>query len=192
MNRREVLTGMALGGAAVALPAAAIARSAARPSQAAWDSALARYRIADATYDALIDRSDAAEHAAGLAQPRIDRYFDDYGLGMGMDRDSVVRRLHTYALCRNDAINVQATADEFMAYQQRHDELCQQFKTKELNQRCKEYLPVYERARDDLMRLPAPDTDALLVKMGIAAMSLADEHATLALADAHRLLAGRA
>jgi Ni/Co efflux regulator RcnB len=44
VNRREVLTGMALASAAVAVPATAMAKASTNPSRHAWDMALAKFR----------------------------------------------------------------------------------------------------------------------------------------------------
>ena len=51
----------------------------------------------DAHYDVLCDRLERAEEACDAATPeRIDRYFDDYKLGIGMSRDSVEFWLRRY------------------------------------------------------------------------------------------------
>ena len=128
MNRREVLTGMALASAAVAAPA--VMKASTGPSRRAWDKALAEFRRVDSTFNALIDRSDAAQEAAGEAHPRVDQYFDEYRLGMGMSRDRVVYWLHHYVLGTKSNIDVQATADEFMAYQRADQQVAQRFNVK--------------------------------------------------------------
>jgi hypothetical protein len=193
MNRREALTGMALASAAITLPAAAIAKASTGPSRRAWDKAVAEFRHVDSTFNALIDRSDAAQEAAGEAHPRVDRYFDEYRLGMGMSRDRVVYWLHHYALDAKSNIDVQATADEFMAYQDEARKVSERFSVKRLDEACEAYRPTYFQARDALMAVDAPDSAALLVKIQLAAQSLDGDHAESTLADARRLLAaGRA
>ena len=193
MNRREVLTGMALASAAVAVPAAAVMKASTGPSRFAWDKALAEFRHVDSTFNALIDRSDAAQEAAGEAHPRVDRYFDEYRLGMGMSRDRVVYWLHHYVLGTKSNIDVQATADEFMAYQDEARKVSERFSVKRLDEACEAYRPTYFQARDALMALSAPDNEGLLIKIELSMQSLDGDHAESTLADARRLLAtGRA
>ena len=51
MNRREVLAGMALASASVAIPAAALGNTMAQPNRAAWDRALASLKAAHKASD---------------------------------------------------------------------------------------------------------------------------------------------
>ena len=192
MNRREVLTGMALASAAVAVPTA-IAQAYTGTSRYAWDEALAEFRHVDVTFKALIDRHDAAQEAAAVAHPRVGRYFDKYRLGMSMDRERVVYWLRCYELTTKTKVDVQATADEFMAYQLAAKEATDRFGVGRTDERVEEFRPVYFRTRDRLMAVRAPDNAALLVKIEMATTSLDEDHAESTLADARRLLStGRA
>jgi hypothetical protein len=67
--RREVLTGMALASAAVAVPVTAIAK--AQPDSRAWDKAFSAWRVVQGKFDALCNRFNAAEEAWGDADPRV-------------------------------------------------------------------------------------------------------------------------
>jgi hypothetical protein len=58
--------------------------------------------------------------------------------------------------------------------------------------RLKARIPHFQAARDDFMQVPAPDQAALLVKLEIWAESLGSDHAEATIADARRLLGGRA
>jgi hypothetical protein len=193
---------MAVATAAAAVPVATKPLANAS-DRGRWDAALAHYRRIDAEYDRICDAADAAGEAVAAAHPREDRFFDEYDLGMGMSRDRAVHSA-SYSIFRRELrdrplpdaaaarAEAQRVADEFMAYQAEHQRLQRLHHLPELEKQVKAYRPRYWGARDALMRVPAPDTDALLVKMEIAAMSLDDEHAESALADAKRLLARRA
>ena len=96
MNPRELPTGMAVAGAAVALPAPTIAQ-ALPASRTAWDDAFAHWSPVNAQFDALCDRFNVAEEAWGEAVgPRIDRYFDEYCLNMLMERGHIEGALAMY------------------------------------------------------------------------------------------------
>jgi len=196
MNRREMLTGVAVAGATVALSAPTIAKTL-PASRAAWDSAFAHWSIVQAKYDAVCDRFSAAEEAWGDAQPRIDRYFDVYGLNTRMERGHVEGALQMYNTRQRvgggTQIDIQQVADEFGAYLKRSADLRRHLRVEEYWDRSEAYRPTYFEARDRLMNIPAPDLAALLVKIEIAAVSLDDEHADSMLTDARRLLShGRA
>jgi hypothetical protein len=55
----------------------------------------------------------------------------------------------------------------------------------------RDHIPAFNAARDALMAVPAPHTDALLVKMHIAVVSRSEEHSSSCRDDAHRLLGWR-
>jgi hypothetical protein len=74
VNRREVLTGMALASAATVIPAAATAASNVQPDRAAWDRAMAALNCAKAEADAFDDelwRIDAAYHFEADQVPHV-------------------------------------------------------------------------------------------------------------------------
>ena len=120
-TRRQMLAGMAIAGATAATPfiGASIAK-AATADTLAWDAALPRWKAVEQTYDAICDRHDAVEEAYGDASPRIDRYFDDYGLNTSMERGHVEGALTIYntRMRLNGAakVDVAKVADEFDAY----------------------------------------------------------------------------
>ena len=107
---------MALAGATAVTPfvGSSIGR-AATADTAQWNAVHARYRAARLAYDAVCDRHDRAEEAAGDAQPRIARYFDEYQLGMHMKRDDVEYWLARYVERTGQQIDILKTADEFTA-----------------------------------------------------------------------------
>ena len=74
MNRREVLTGMALASASVAIPAAALANSMVQPNRAAWDRALASLTAAHKAsddFEPAISRIEEAYQAAIKDVPHV-------------------------------------------------------------------------------------------------------------------------
>ena len=192
MNRREMLTGMAVAGAAVAMPTPTVAKSL-PTSRSAWDKAFANWSAVQGKYDALCDRFDTAEEAYGDASgPRPGRYFDDYNLNMSMERGHVEGALAIYntrqRITGGVQIDVKQVADEFGAYRRRNADLRKHFRVDEHWEQAKAYQPTYYEARDRIMMVAAPDVAALLVKIEVAAVSLDDEHADSMLADARRLL----
>lgn len=209
MNRRDVLRGTGVVGAAVVVPVggSALVRASDR---AAWTTAYARFQAVNAEYDRRIAAEEKAGEAVDAACPRIDRYFDEYNLGFGMSREtalgnaeySVAARAADAAGAGDPMTDAQIKAlykecprvvDEFMAYQERHEEACRLYGLKALQEQVTAYRATYFEARDALMAVPAPDADALLVKMEIASTWLDDPYAESAFDDARRLLgAGRA
>ena len=192
MNRREMLTGMAVAGATVALSAPTIAKTL-PVSRTAWDKAFAHWSPIKARFDALCDQFNAAEEAWGEADgPRVDRYFDRYNLHILMERGHIEGALAMYntgqRVTGGDQIDVKQTADEFEAYRTRSTDLRKHFRVDEYWDRSTAYRSTYFEARDRIMDILAPDVAALLVKIEIAAVSLDDEHAGSVLADARRLL----
>ena len=190
MNRREVLTGMALASAAAAVPAVAMAET--RPDSRAWDREFTHWCTIEGKFDELCDRFNAAEEAWGGSDPRVDHYFEEYNLNTSMKRGHVEGTLAMYntrmRLTSGTQIDVQRVADEFEAYLQRSARLRDQFRVGEYWGQVEEYRPTYFEARDRIMQVPAPHVAALLVKIEIAAISLDEEHAEVMLAAARRLL----
>ena len=94
MNRREVLTGMALASAAAVIPAAAMAASNAQPDSAAWDRAMAELNRASTAADAFDDdlwRIDAAYRAEADQVPHVTVEGGGYGRPLTTaDRDVVM------------------------------------------------------------------------------------------------------
>lgn len=192
-SRRTILaafaTAPAIGGIAASLAAIEPAE-AATVDRRAWDRALAAFRKVDAVHDDLWGRWEAACEAMDESTPeRVDRYFDEYKLGMSMSRDDVEFWLRSYVGRTGKRIDIARTADEFADYQRVHREARERFQTEQLYEAAKAHNAAYYRARDTLMAIAAPTVPALLVKIEIATTSLDDEHAESMLADARRLLA---
>lgn len=125
---------------------------------------------------------------AADAVPRVDRFFDEYKLGVGMKQETVLFWLAHYDLQHPGRIDQKREADEFMAYQQRVIEARKRFRTKEYDRAREAYYQTFDEARDNLMATAAPTRQALLVKMEVAALALGDEYLESTLADAQRLL----
>lgn len=196
-TRRALLKAAPIAAATLAIPASAAACSFDPRSQTTstdtWDQALAAYRKIEARYDELCDDCEAADNAVHEVIPeRVDRYFYDYKLGIGMTREAVLFWLAHYNLGASSSAKIDAgrTADEFMGYQQNILDARKRFRTEELDEARRAYFPTYTEARDALMKVPAPTAAALLVKMEIAAVSRDDAHAESTLADARRLIGG--
>jgi hypothetical protein len=175
-----------------------------------WDEAQSRFNVVDAEYDRRIAAEEAASEAVHDECPRVDRFFDEYGLGMSMTRERAIRAI-TWRCCQRehvsamilyppdkrdlndeklDAINAEAdrVADEFMAFQARHDEAWERHGVDKLAARVAEYRELYFEARDDLMAVPAPDVEAVLTKFQIAATYVDHAYVDSAVADACRFL----
>lgn len=168
-----------------------------------WESAYANYRVVEARHNALGDAWEAAQEAADNATPdRVDRYFDEFNLGIGMSRRRVMPAI-THAIVRRDypeghllfreesaavVDDAERLTDEFMGYQQKITDARERYQTEQRWDEMRAHQPKFEAARNAFMAVPAPDTDALLTKMEIAAVSLDDDHADSCLADAKRLL----
>ena len=154
-----------------------------------FESARTRYEQACAEFDRLWAVAYAAEEAEELECPRVDHYFDEYKLGIGMSRERVVETLRWYAYRGARPVDVDATADEFMAYQESHKECHERHRTEELNDAASEYGEThYFPARAALMAAPAPDAEALLLKMEIAATWADEPFVDSCFADVRRLL----
>lgn len=156
----------------------------------AFEVARTKYECAKAEYDRLWAIHNAAEEADDQDCPRIDVYFDEYKLGMGMKRERVVDALRCYAIRRGEPLDVEATADEFMLYQARHKESRERHRIMELNDQAFAYgKDHYFPAREALMALPATDTEGLLLKMEIAATWCDEPLVDSVFADVRRMLA---
>ncbi|WP_126173465.1 hypothetical protein [Altericroceibacterium xinjiangense] len=155
----------------------------------AWDRALATYRRAEARYEQLCDECAAADQAVAHATPaRVDRYFEEYGLGIGMTRAQIAFYLAHYNLRAKVKIDQNATLEEFEAYQNQTLAARKRFRTFEFDAARRAYYPTYVQAQNDLMKVPAPTNAALLMKVEIATTSQDEDHAESMLADARRLL----
>ncbi|MDQ3458592.1 MAG: hypothetical protein M3498_04680 [Deinococcota bacterium] len=161
-----------------------------RPDTSAWDRALEEFRRVEAIHAAAYARHDEAEEAASDHIPeRPGHLIDRHGLFMGMDRKQIEKALRWKGLSEPA---IAAAADEMAAYQQAWDAARRRFRVQETWAEAKKTNPAFDVARDALMKVAAPTTAALLVKMEISTISLDDEHAEATLTDARRLLAGEA
>lgn len=194
MNRRDVLIGIGVAGVSAATPAAgaAIAKAADR---SAWNTALAHYQRAHAEFERLWSMHEAAENACERECPRIASFFDKDKLGIGMSRERVIERLRFNHWATGEAGDegaLRQRADEFMAYQEHHERVRKLHRVDEWEEQASAYGKAhYFPARAALMAVPAPDTDALVVKIGIAAGAYEDDFVKSCHTDAKRLL-GRA
>ena len=111
---------------------------------------------------------------------------------MGMTRRRIIDALRWYGDRTGERINEHEVADEFEAYQARSQEAAKRHNVEELQERIEELQQPWRAASAAIMAIPAPDTGALLVKLDIAFGSLCTDHAESAMADARRLLGGRA
>lgn len=186
INRRKLLTAAAIAPAIAAVPAMAVAASRGDTSQ--WNAAYAAFRRTERRYDELCKHEDDANNAVADAQPRVDRYFDEYGLNTAMAREQIESHLRFHAVATGKSIDVDKETEAFAAYLAEGKALKARYRVDELGKARKAYYPTFLAARDALMRVPAPTTATLLAKMEIAAISLDDEHAEATLADARRLL----
>lgn len=193
-SRRAILAGALIAAPAVAALATSTRGFPLAVNTAAWDQTLAAFRKVEMTHDALWDSWERADEAVGDNTPdRVDRYFDDYRLGIGMKRDAVEYWLNAYNVGRGEGrIDVARTADEFDAYQRQTLDARERFQTDRRYKEASGHNPVYQAARDALMEVPAPTIAALLIKIEIAAVSLDDDHGQSTLSDARRLLSGEA
>lgn len=160
--------------------------------QADFYTAAAVHDACRAEFDRLWALSSAACEAWDIDCPRVGSFFEEHHLGIGMSRERVVRTLESNAFLKGqlpDAVAVEALADEFMAYQNRHTAIAERLKVDQLETDAADYGEShYFPARDRLMAIPAPDHAALLAKIEIAATSLDDQHLEHVRQDARRLL----
>lgn len=208
ISRRQTLVAIGLAGATAVVPVAGsgIAKAADR---SLWEAAHAHFQRVNAEYDRRIEAAEAAEEAAHAACPRVDSYFDEHKLGIGMNRKTALGNAqYAVAIRAGEAAGAgkamtdaevaalydecPRVVDDFMVYQERHKETERLYRVKELNEHVSAYRETYFEARDAFMRVPAPDAEALLAKMEIASTWLDDPYVDSAFADARRLLAGRA
>lgn len=194
MNRRDVLIGIGVAGVTAATPVAGAAITKAA-NRNAWNRAFSRYQRTNAEFDRLWSLYEQASEAWERDHPRIDRYFNEDKLGIGMSRERVIDRLRVNHWVKGEAGDeeaIRAHADEFMAYQERHEQTKKLHRVDEWEEQASAYGEAhYFPARTALMAVPAPDTEALLVKMGIAAESGDEDFMASCYADARRLF-GRA
>lgn len=194
MNRRDVLIGIGVAGATAVAPIAG-ANLAKATDRRAWNAAFDHYQRTHAEFERLWSLHKAAENAWERDCPRDASFFDQDKLGIGMDRDRVIDTLRVNYWTKGreaDEEAVRARADEFMAYQERHKQTRKLHGVEESEEQAVAYGEAhYFPAREALMAVPAPGTDALLIKMEIAAGAGDEEFMDSCYADAKRLL-GRA
>ena len=204
LSRRSA---MQLISSAAAVPALAYATPltahATQTDRLEWHNAYARFKAVNAEYDQRIAAEEAAIELVHRDCPREAKFFDEYKLGIGMKRDdaewharyAVVSRKRyggtTLSKRQADAVRAEADriVDEFMAYQARYEEAEKRHNVDALKRECEDYRDTYNNARDELMAIPAPDTEALLIKMEMMSWSSKYEEGTLE--DARRLLGDR-
>lgn len=156
----------------------------------AFEVARTKYECAKAEYDRLWAIHNSAEESDDQDCPRIDAYFDEYKLGIGMSRERVVDALRWYALRSGKPVDVEAATAEFMLYQARHKESRARHRIDELNDHARAYGEEhYFPAREALMALPATDTEGLLLKMEVAATWSDEPFVDSVFADVRRMLA---
>lgn len=84
ISRRQTLVGIGLAGATAIVPVAgATIAKAAQGNRSAFDTAVARLRVADAELQQIDAVLTSAHDAAEAACPRMDEFFKRYGLGAG-------------------------------------------------------------------------------------------------------------
>jgi hypothetical protein len=215
MNRREAMQLMT-SAAAAGVPVLALtgtdapALAAGRADRSTWDDEYARFKAIDDEYDRRIIAEETASEAVVDECPRADRFFDIYGLSMGMTREHVARRVSYHVADREGYSGLivyppaaaaecerkvalmkeesERVADEFAAYQARHDEARKRHGVDGLRERVEEYRPLWFEARDRFMQVPAPDVQALMIKFEIAGTWVDDDYVMSSFADARRLL----
>lgn len=174
MNRREVLTGMAVASAAITLPAAAIAKASSGPSHRAWDRALSAFKHCHAMHEAACTSYSAVEGRYFAERP-------DQPLGGEFRIGDTIETYHA---------RLKADRAEF----ERLDAECR-VKTGQDQSEAKQMLACDAswNALTELLATPAPDLQAVLLKI-----ELATEHGREiedlgpVLADLRRFAAGRA
>lgn len=201
--------------AAAAVPALAftpskVAASTKGSDRTVWGAEYARFKAIDVEYDRRICAEEQASEAVEAECPREDRFFSEYHLSMGEKRESVVWHARHAIAAREgwnglvvfpkaqstiseqlaNAIREQAEqiADEFMAYQAKHDDAQKRHGVKELWAKVEEYRPIWFAARDRFMAVPAPDVEALMIKFEIAGNWVDDDYVASSFDDARRLL----
>ena len=211
LNRRQAMQLITSAATVPALAFAAVPASAAGLDRSTWDAEYARFKAVDVEYDRRILAEEEAREAVDAECPREDRFFDEYDLRMGMKREAVVWHARHAVAEREgfnglvlfpkesavisnrkaDALRAEAEriADEFMAYQERHNEAWERHGVDGLREVAEEYRPLWFAARDRFMAVPAPDVEALLVKLQIAGTWVDDDYVTSSFEDARRLLA---
>jgi hypothetical protein len=175
MNRREMLTGMAVAGATVALSAPTIAKD--RPvSRAAWDKAmgdLQRAKAASDAYDAPFWRIDEAYRAAIAKVPHATVEGGGYGRPLTTaDRDVVVYARNSCKSLRYVETCAYADAkarQEFVDLADARDAQIELIDRRvgwtAANEHYEALTDVIVAAEEVLLSMPAPDGEALLWKV---------------------------
>jgi hypothetical protein len=206
MNRRELLTGMAVASAAAALPAAA-AGSAAQPPRAAWDRAMAVHLQAVAAsdaYDAEYDRIYKAHHAEVESLPHVSMPNGYGGVRTTANRHDVLaarhgcRTLRYVETCAYDHVKAeQAFVDAADKRDAKIAAIDRKYNWEAVNEHYEALQSAIVDTQSVLLNMPAPDSAAALWKVerlykpgdGISGEEVEDQ----AYADLHRFLSiGRA
>ena len=174
MNRREVLTGMALASAATVIPAAAVAASNAQPDRAAGDRAMAELNRAKAASDAFdehLTRVDEAYRAAAGEVPHAT--VEKYGRTISTaDRDEVARArsscksLRYVETCAYEGARAdQQLVDAADARDAQLKAIDQQVGWRAANDHYDALTDGIVEAEQVLLNIPAPDGETLLWKV---------------------------
>jgi hypothetical protein len=175
VNRREVLTGMALASAAVAVPATVMAGSL-PASRAAWDRAMASLMRANAAHDAFDApywRIEEAYQAAVNAVPHVTIDGGGYGRALTTaDRDVVqwARRdiasvRYVEACAYADVKASQQLVDATDARDAQIKAIEQRLGRNAANDHFDALSEAIGDAEEVLLKMPAPDGEALLWKV---------------------------
>ncbi len=175
MNRREVLTGIAIASAATVIPAAALAASS-QPDRAAWDRAMAELNRAKATADAFdpdLWRIDDAYRAEAEQVPHATVEGGGYGRTLTTaDHDVVMyartdcKRLRYVEAC---AYSDARARHQFVvladARDAKLDAIDRRLGFSAAHDHSDKLSEAIGDAEEVLLRMPVPDGDALLWKV---------------------------
>ena len=179
MNRREVLTGMALASAAVAVPATVVAKSL-PASRVAWDRAMAHMRRCEEAFKRSEQGYDAFEQAYERARPSVDM-IDFHEFRPAPDRDHVARVLdidkyeeqrlssegklwwaENPEACR---AKIRAACDSVREFRRLERDAAQRTGFHAYSEKHEAISERHSEALDALVEMPAPDAEALLWKI---------------------------
>jgi hypothetical protein len=174
VNRREVLTGMALTGAAVAIPTAAM--STARPDRRAWDRAFAALQAAQKAsddFDAQFWRIEEAFKAEADKVPHVTIESGGYGRPLTTADQDVVRRarhgsasLRYVEICAYADVKAeQQLADAADARDAQIKAIDDRLGRSTANDHYDKLSEAICDAESVLLKMPAPDGEALLWKV---------------------------
>ena len=174
MNRREVLTGMALASASVAIPAAALAHSMAQPNRAAWDGALAALTAAHKASDDFEARFWPIEKAYQAAVKDVPHVIVDKGgrqistedqQEVNWARSSAGNIRYVEASAYADVKANQQLVEAADARDAQITAIDQRLGRSTANSHCDTLSEAISAAEEVLLKMPAPDGEALLWKV---------------------------